>query len=318
MASISFPPDRIAALAAAYRRARQQANPLVERDIDADRSRDAFGTPVISNGLVVAVRPAGGGPPVPTYGRGMRAPTIAEWYGNNVGQDIGDYFDDRPIGNNLSGGDGSYAGVTGPATFYNVNTGGNQGALNNAVANANGGQLSFDQQASFVNGSNLLEVEEYLPYIDPLLYIQFETEEIDGVTVYYNARLITSDQLANLERTARSMNFPTAVLHARNGVPIARLSWGGGEGNPTTWLTYEGGVWFYNTPTSRNVVTSDDSDEETAGSPNITQADLLSQDWITPQGCQLDPVAERPDFKTGNTEATTPKFDVYNPPCHVR
>lgn len=254
--------------------------------------------------------------------RNTRTGNITPVGRDNVGRDPSPPRE--PIGNNLARpGDGKYTGVNGPATFYDVHVGsggggGSNGGLNSALANNNSpnGLLPFSVQQQLVAGSNLLEIEELLPYLDPLSYIQFDTKEVEGITLFYNARLLSSvevDQLGSDEN--RKMNFPTAVLYAREGRPIARSGWGGSEGTSTRWLTYESGLWFMNDGETRNLVTSFDADEE--GSPNVTASDILSIDWMLPVGCRVDPQPERPDLPSNGAEATAPKFDVHNPPCRV-
>lgn len=270
--------------------------------------------PIISNGYVVAI--VQNGQVTPTYGHFRdRPPTVAEWNQQN----------NKPIGNNLARpGDGKYEGVTGPATFYTVHVGNGseEGRTANLINNntSPNGILSVTDQQELVAGLNLLELEEVLPYLDPLGYIRFDTKVVDGITLYYNAEYLTLAEITDLSNAAGApkMNFPTAVQYARLGHPIARSGWGSEGSNPTTWLTLESGVWFFNSPDGRTLVTSDDGEDvEGLTAPNITAGDLLAKDWMLPIGCRPAQLAERSDLPTFGAEATTPKFDVYNPPCKV-
>jgi hypothetical protein len=237
-------------------------------------------TPIISGNYVVATRSESGAI-APTYGRDGNAPTVDEWLA------------DRPIGNNLSSqGDGKYTGVNGPATYYDVNVG----------TSSNSASPGSATEAELIEGRNLLELEEVLPFIDPDTVIEFDTLTTDdGITLYYNARLFDENA-----PPSNLMNYPTAEKLAREkGTPVARTSWRDSEGKPTQWLTYEKGAFYLYTTSARTIVRADTLDE----------ADFRANDWQTPSGCS-ETVPTQADLG-GESQADEPTFDILNPPCSI-
>jgi hypothetical protein len=109
------------------------------------------------------------------------------------------------------------------------------------------------------------------------------------------------------------MNFPTAYEHALAGYPIGRTSWGSELDNgPARWITCEGGAWFDNTATSRNILVQ-------GNSPSLTVGDYTGQDWVVAcedatQGTGISP---QPNFPITPFVASHPSFDVYAPPGQV-
>jgi hypothetical protein len=241
----------------------------------------------------------------------------------------------RPTGNRIRGGGPasgkSNHGGFGPAlqlaggTLVPASTGGagdrvqwmNQNLSTEGFFDPDG-TLSDAAQASLVSGLPATEVLKLVAFLDPDAKLSFQTlTGVDGQILYYNATLISTATAATLgtSQGAIKMNFPTIVQYARAGYPIARSSWGGAvDSAPTTWLTFEGGVWYHNSPEGRTLVTSYDGTTV----PNITAADLLGTDWMLPPACAVvRPLNERPSLVGAGSEASAPKFDVYNPSCKV-
>ena len=102
------------------------------------------------------------------------------------------------------------------------------------------------------------------------------------------------------------MNFPTAWQYLKGGTPIARAAWASElELGPSQWLTYSGGAFWINRSNYRALIEPGD----------IAEADLRAIDWTLPK-CIVETFSALPDFpRTGIDGASSPLFDIFNPPC---
>lgn len=229
------------------------------------------------------------------------------------------------IGNNLSTpSGGKYAGVTGPATYYETHaaeTGGptageNLAAVQGSIRDGGdglataSGQLTEEAQAQLVAGLNLFEVQKVQSFLSPDAMITFDLVDYQGATLYTNARLVMADEAERIDNGNLGMNYPTAHQFLEIGVPIARQSWAAEfDELPTRWLTKQGIIVSDNSPDGR-------SDWQQGENATLTDADYRAQDWVVAPGV-TDIFPERPDFPGGVADAETPTFDVYAPPVNV-
>lgn len=250
-------------------------------------------TPIRQGNFVVAYR-INGGRPIPTYDRNTPPPTVAEW---NASNGIGNQSTSTLGSGSGPPNGGKYAGVTGPATYYQVNI------PNETTSSPSppSGPLTPQQQAELIEGLNILQVEELIPFLDPDLEILFDVTRTDeGILLYHNARAVDFEGATN-------MNFPTAENHSRlNGTPIARTSWVDADGNFTKWMVYEKGVFILYTAEERRVVKNTD----------LVEGDYLATNWRFPPACS-ESAELKPSIKVNANNASTPTFDIQNPPCKV-
>lgn len=230
-----------------------------------------------------------------------------------------------PIGNNLGAqGDGTYAGVTGPATYYDVHreetaaasAGESLASVQEGIrAGGEGlstasGQLTPGAQAQLVAGLSLYEVQKIQSFLDPTALITFDLVNFRGATLYVNARLQTAAEAEQKDNGGFGMNHPTAHQYLEEGIPIARQSWAAEfDELPTRWLTKCGEAVADNRPDGRNFWRQGED-------PTLTLADLFAQDYITAPGVTLY-LPEQPDYPGSGADLETPPFDVFSPPTRV-
>jgi len=101
------------------------------------------------------------------------------------------------------------------------------------------------------------------------------------------------------------MNYDTVETHGKNnGTPFARSVWDDAEGKPTKWLIFERGALFLYSETERRMLRYDD----------LTEADYRALDWRFPDAYEGGAIP-RPNIG-GESQATTPTFDIESPPIN--
>jgi hypothetical protein len=168
------------------------------------------------------------------------------------------------------------------------------------------GKLKEASQADLVLGLDIDQfTEQLVSLLDPASSINFLIyDDGSGNVTYVDAKLETPETLANYSLTNK-MNFPTAWTYAKNdGIPIARSSWRV-ESVPTKWITWEKGLAYVYSAENRAPVNN----------ATLSEADFRAVDWEFPPNCNVS-VVMRPGFDD-QSQATSPTFDIANPPCKV-